>query len=140
METNIMLTRWDPFAELSRLQNDIHRVRGEARLGFSPSVDIFEEEDAIVLSAELPGMKAEDVHVHVENNVLTLSGERKLERDEEKDGYHRIERSYGSFSRAFALPKNVDAESIDAKLEDGVLRLRLPKRAAAERRRVEIHA
>ncbi len=135
-----MLTRWDPFAELSRLQNDLNRMRGESRLGFAPAVDILEEEDAIVLSAELPGMKAEDVHVHVENNVLTLSGERKLEHEEKQGGYHRIERSYGSFSRAFALPKNVDSEHIDAKLEDGVLRLKLPKRAAAERRRIEIGA
>lgn len=133
-----MLTRWDPFAELSRLQNDLHRVRGEARLGFNPAVDIFEEEDAIVLSAELPGMKAEDVHVHVENQVLTLSGERKLEREEQKEGYHRVERSYGTFTRSFTLPKHVDAESIEAKLEDGVLRLRLPKRAPAERRRIEV--
>lgn len=135
-----MLTRWDPFAELSRLQNDLNRMRGESRLGFAPAVDILEEEDAIVLSAELPGMKAEDVHVHVENNVLTLSGERKLEHEEKQGDYHRIERSYGSFSRAFALPKNVDAEHIDAKLEAGVLRLKLPKRAAAERRRIEIGA
>ncbi len=133
-----MLTRWDPFAELSRLQNDLHRVRGEARLGFNPAVDIFEEEDAIVLSAELPGMKAEDVHVHVENQVLTLSGERKLEREEQKEGYHRVERSYGTFTRSFTLPKHVDAENIEAKLEDGVLRLRLPKRAPAERRRIEV--
>ena len=133
-----MLTRWDPFAELSRLQNDMNRMRGENRLGFSPAVDILEEEDAIVLSAELPGMKADDVHVHVEHGVLTLSGERRLESEEKKGDYHRIERSYGSFSRAFALPKTVDAEAIDAKLEEGVLRLRLPKRAASEKRRIEI--
>ncbi|MBX3272249.1 MAG: Hsp20/alpha crystallin family protein [Sandaracinaceae bacterium] len=133
-----MLTRWDPFAELSRMQNDLNRMRGEQRLGFSPAVDILEEEDAILLTAELPGLKAEDVHVHVENNVLTLSGERRLESEEKKEGYHRIERSYGSFSRAFALPKTVDADAIEAKLEEGILRLRLPKRAAAERRRIAV--
>ena len=133
-----MLTRWDPFAELSRMQNDLNRMRGEQRLGFSPAVDILEEEEAILLTAELPGMKAEDVHVHVENNVLTLSGERRLENEEKKEGYHRIERSYGSFSRAFALPKTVDADAIEAKLDEGILRLRLPKRAAAERRRIAV--
>ena len=133
-----MLTRWDPFAELSRMQNDLNRMRGEQRLGFSPAVDILEEEEAILLTAELPGMKAEDVHVHVENNVLTLSGERRLENEEKKEGYHRIERSYGSFSRAFALPKTVDADAIEAKLEEGILRPRLPKRAAAERRRIAV--
>lgn len=133
-----MLTRWDPFAELSRLQNDLHRMRGESRLGFTPAVDIFEEDDAIVLSAEVPGLKADDIQVHIENNVLTLSGERKLEKEEAKEGYHRVERAYGSFSRSFALPKNVDTESIDAALEEGLLRLRLPKRAAAEKRRIAI--
>lgn len=135
-----MLTRWDPFAELSRLQSGVNRMWGEPRLGFSPAVDIFEEENAIVLSAELPGMAAEDVHVHVENSILTLSGERKLEKEEERDGYHRVERSYGSFSRAFALPKSVDGEAVEAKLVDGVLRLRLPKRAVPEKRRVEIES
>ncbi|MBZ0118255.1 MAG: Hsp20/alpha crystallin family protein [Sandaracinaceae bacterium] len=133
-----MLTRWDPFAEMSRLQDNLNRTWGEPRMVFQPSVDIFEEPEAIVLKAEVPGMKSEDVHVHVENNVLTLRGERKLEHEEKKEGYHRIERAYGSFSRSFALPKSVDAENIAAELKDGVLTLRLPKRAAPEKRRIEI--
>jgi len=134
-----MLTRWDPFSELSRLQNDVNRLRGESRLGFSPSVDIYEDDDAIVLSAEVPGLKPDDIHVHVENHVLTLGGERKLEREETKDRYHRVERSYGSFTRSFALPRNLDTESIEASLDDGVLRLRLPKKPQGEtKRRIQI--
>ncbi len=124
-----MLTRWDPFAEFTRM-------RGEPR--FSPAVDILEEDDAIVLLAEVPGMNADDINIHVENNVLTLSGERHLEREEKKERYHRVERSYGSFSRAFALPKSVDGDAVVAKLTDGVLSVRLPKRALPEKRRIEI--
>ena len=124
-----MLTRWDPFAEFNRL-------RSEPR--FSPAVDILEEDDAIIISAEIPGMKKDDVEIHIENNILTLSGERMLEETKDTDRYHRVERSYGSFSRAFALPKTVDAEAVEAKLEAGVLRLRVPKKAAAEKRRILI--
>lgn len=133
-----MLSRWDPFSEISRLQGDLNRLWGESRAGFQPAVDIFEEEGAIVMKAEVPGMKAEDLHVNVENGVLTLSGERKLENEEQREGYHRIERSYGSFTRSFVLPKTVDGESIDASLDGGLLTLRLPKREAAQPRRIEV--
>ena len=133
-----MLTRWDPFAELNRLSTDVNRLWAEQQRGFEPAVDILEEADRIVMQVEVPGMKVEDVQVHVENNVLTLSGERRIEHEENKERYHRIERSYGSFSRAFILPKSVDGDAIDAKLEDGVLRLGLPKKAVAEKRKIEI--
>ncbi|HJL17416.1 MAG TPA: Hsp20/alpha crystallin family protein [Sandaracinaceae bacterium LLY-WYZ-13_1] len=135
---NSRLTRWDPFSEISRLQSDLNRLWGESRTGFTPAVDIFEEDDAIVMRAEVPGMKAEDLHVHVDNGVLTLSGERSLENEEKRERYHRIERSYGSFSRSFVLPKSVDGDAIEANLEEGVLALRLPKKQADEKRRIEV--
>ena len=131
-----MLTRWDPFAELDRLTR-AHRVRAP-RPTFWPAVDIVEEDDAIAMTVEVAGMKAEDIKVHVEHNVLTLSGERRVEREDAEERYHRIERAYGSFQRAFVLPKNVDGEGSDASLDDGLLRLRLPKRPAAERRQIAV--
>ena len=134
-----MLTRWDPFSEISRLQTDVDRLFGESRRrAVAPAVDIVEDEEAIVLKAELPGFPADAVNVNVENDVLTLSGERKLEREDKNERYHRIERSYGTFSRSFMLPKTVDSEAIEANLDAGVLTLRLPKKAAAEKRRIEV--
>ena len=121
-----MLTHWDPFAELSRLQDRLRYVPAREP-AFRPAVDIFEDAESITLAAEVPGMKPDDIKVHVENGVLTLSGERKLEKEEKKDDYHRIERSYGSFSRSFVLPETVDADHVLAEAKDGVLRLRLPK-------------
>ena len=132
-----MLTRWDPFAELSRLQNDMNRA-STYRERFEPAVDIREEDEAIVIEAEVPGLKADNLKVHVDDNVLTLEGERRFEKEEKKERYHRIERSYGKFVRSFSLPKNVDGEHIDAKLDDGLLTVRLPKRAAPEKRRIQI--
>lgn len=130
-----MLTRWDPFSEINRLRGTL---LDEPRRGFTPAIDILEEDDGIVMKAEVPGMSAEDIHVHVENNVLTLTGERSFEREESEDRYHRVERSFGKFTRAFVLPKNVDGESIQASLGEGVLTLKLPKRAVSEKRRIEI--
>ena len=128
-----MLTRWDPFSEISRLQTDVDRLFGESRRrAVAPAVDIVEDEEAIVLKAELPGFPADAVNVNVENDVLTLSGERKLEREDKN------ERPYGTFSRSFMLPKTVDSEAIEANLDAGVLTLRLPKKAAAEKRRIEV--
>ena len=134
-----MLTRWDPFAEMSRLQNEISRSVGDPRRQpFAPAVDILETKDAILVKAELPGVKSEDVHVNVENNVLTVSGERRLEHEDEKDGYHRVERWYGSFQRSFALPRSVDSETIEAKLDAGVLTVRIPKKAEVQPRRIAV--
>jgi HSP20 family protein len=97
---------------------------------FSPAVDIYEDADAIYLKCELPGIKPEDVSIDIEKNVLTIRGERKLERDEKREGYRRIESSYGSFTRSFALPESVLADKVDAEIEDGILKLRIPKQAA----------
>ncbi|MCG8554334.1 MAG: Hsp20/alpha crystallin family protein [Proteobacteria bacterium] len=136
-----MLTRWDPFAELSRLQDQLFRGYGsDERPGFVPRVDISEDKNAIRLRAELPGMKAEDVKVHVEQNLLTLSGERTFEKDDKAETFHRIERSYGSFSRSFALPETVDTDRIEASYRHGVLQLTIAKKAQAQPRTVAVKA
>jgi HSP20 family protein len=108
--------------------------------GFAPAVDIYEDEGMITVSAQLPGVKAEDVHIDVENNVLTLSGERKLEREAKREGYHRIESSYGSFTRSFVLPESADAEKVEASLSDGVLTVRIAKRPEAAVKHIEVKA
>lgn len=140
-----MVVRFDPFAELSRLQDEFSRVAQATRkepdpreLRFQPVVDIFEAKDCIVVQAELPGVTPEDVLVHVEKNRLTLSGERRLGNAENHDGYHRIESTYGVFERSFSLPSHVDAGRIDATLEHGILTLRMPKRAEAQPRRIQV--
>jgi len=135
-----MLTTWDPFSEMTRLQEQMaRRFAGNGRpVAFRPAVDIFEDDEAITITAELPGMKAEDVHVDVDESVLTLRGERKLESEEKREGYHRIERSYGAFTRSFSLPENVDAENIDAQMKEGLLRVQLPKRPQPQPKKIEV--
>jgi HSP20 family protein len=144
------LVTYDPFRELRSLQDEVNRVfstsfnrSGDNELmrgAWSPSVDIYENKDQIVLEAELPGMKPEDVNISIENNVLTVHGERKFEKKDEQDNFHRVERSYGSFTRSFTLPPTVAADSADAVFENGVLRLMLAKREEAKPRRIEIKA
>jgi len=145
------LITYDPFRELRSLQDEVNRVfssnfnRGGGESGmmqgaWNPSVDIFENKDQIVLEAELPGMKPEDVNISIENNVLTIHGERKFEKKDDKDNFHRVERSYGSFTRSFTLPPTVSSEGVDAVFENGILRLALAKREEAKPRRIEIKA
>lgn len=133
-----MLTRWDPFDEMDRLTGRFFRDSSREQRGFAPSVDIFENDGEIELRAELPGVKSEDVHLDVTDNVLTVSGERKLEHEEEREGYRRIERSYGKFTRSFTLPRNVDQENIRAEMREGILHVTLPKREEQKARRIEI--
>jgi len=137
-----MLSLWEPFGELGRFQREMERsfagLRPGARGEFSPAVDVHEEKDAIVVRAELPGVKREEIDVSVDGNVLTLKGERKLEKEEEGKRYHRVERAYGSFVRYFQLPTTVDAERIEAKLADGVLTLRVPKKEAVKARKINV--
>jgi len=151
MEEMIMnLVTYDPLRELRSLQDEVNRVfsssfsRGSdnemMRGAWSPTVDIYENKDQIVLEAELPGMKPEDVNISVENNVLTIHGERKFEKKDEKDNFHRVERSYGSFTRSFTLPPTVSSEAADAVFENGILRLTLAKREEAKPRRIQIKA
>ena len=145
------ITRYDPFRDLRNLQEEVNRLftgnmarsfdeEGIARGAWSPSVDIYENKDQIVLEAELPGMKREDFDVSVENNVITLRGERHFEKKEESDNYHRVERAYGSFTRSFTLPNTVTAEGATADYANGVLRVSLPKREETKARRIEIKA
>jgi HSP20 family protein len=107
--------------------------------GWMPAVDIRETDDAYVFHAELPGMKKADINITVENNILTLSGERVFAGDSEKNDFRRIERAYGSFTRSFTLPNKVKAEKVEAAFNDGVLSITVPKMEEAKPRRVEIH-
>jgi len=135
-----MLVRWDPFEEMNRLHDHYFGGRGLARQAFQVAVDIREEADAFYVDAEVPGLAAEDVKVDVENKVLTLSGERKVEKEENEGTYRRVERQYGSFTRSFSLPETVDADKISADLKNGVLELRLPKKAAPTPKKIAVKA
>lgn len=137
-----MLTNWDPFSEIQRLQEEISRrfVPNGRAPSFRPAVDIYEDEEGITLTAELPGVEAKDVEIDVHENVLTLKGERRLEKEDRRDGYHRIERAYGSFSRSFVLPDGVEADKCEAEMKDGLLRVRLPKRPHSKPRKIEVRA
>ncbi len=139
-----MLNHWDPFVDFARLSKDMFRYpeafNGEASNRFVPAVDVTEEKDAYLVIAELPGLKAEDIQINVEKNVLTLSGERKLDHKEQKDGYVRVERAYGAFTRSFVLPDTADGEKVDANLSDGLLKVRIPKRPSAQPRKITVRA
>ena len=143
------ITRYDPFRDLRSLQDEVNRLfstsfsrsygdEGIARGTWTPTVDIFENKDNIVLEAELPGMNREDFELTVENNVLTLRGERRFEKKSESDNYHRVERAYGSFTRSFTLPQTVSGEGATAEYKNGVLRVVLQKREEVKARRIEI--
>jgi HSP20 family protein len=143
------LVRRDPFSELKGLQDDFARLfnttwprffNGEEVLSgsWAPSVDIYEDQNSIVLEADLPGIKPEDFKLSIENYKLTLSGERKLEKDEKGENFHRIERSYGSFTRNFTLPSTVNVDEVKAEFKDGVLRVTLPKREEVKAREIQV--
>jgi HSP20 family protein len=142
------IIKYDPFRELRSLQDDMNRLfmsnfsrgseEGFMSGGWLPSVDIFENKENLVIEAELPGMQREDVDVSIENNVLTLKGERKFEKKDEGDNYHRVERSYGSFTRSFTLPQTVTSEGATADFSNGVLRVTLNKREETKARKIEI--
>ena len=143
------VVRYDPFRDLRTLQEEVNRLfstnltrafgdEGIGRGAWAPSVDIYENKDQIVLEAELPGMKQEEFDLSIENNVITLRGERKFEKTDEADNYHRVERSYGAFTRSFTLPQTVSAEGATAEYNNGVLRVTLPKREEVKARRIQI--
>jgi HSP20 family protein len=140
-----MLTRYDPFRDLFRLQDALSRTfddrvggaNGES-VGWAPPCDIFEDGDGVTVRFELAGVEPKDVDIRFENGVLTLRGERKLEREDKKDGYHRVEIQYGSFSRSFSLPGTVDSERIRAESKNGVLTVTLPKKAEAKPRAIQV--
>jgi HSP20 family protein len=141
------ITRWDPFREVAALQNRVNSLfrdfnDGESSLtttNFIPAVDIYEDEKRIVLKLEVPGIPEKELDVTVENNTLVVKGERKFEKEEKEENFHRIERRYGSFSRAFTLPTTVETENIDAKYENGVLKLELEKKPEAQPKQIKVN-
>jgi HSP20 family protein len=139
--------RWDPFSGITSLQNrrnslfqDFARQAKDEQVkaGFAPPVDIYEDEHGIVLKLEVPGMKQDDLDVRLENQTLTVRGERKFESEEKQENFQRIEHRYGSFYRAFTLPTTVDAENVTAQYDAGVLKLELKKRAETKPKQIKI--
>jgi HSP20 family protein len=147
------IVRWEPFRDLVGLQERMNRLFDESFRGinrtsgeedwvggsWAPAVDIYEQNGNIVLKAELPGVDPKDVDVRVENNILTLRGERKLDNEVKRENYHRVERAYGSFTRSFTLPNVVDTEKIKAEYKDGLLRMTLPKKDEARPKQISIN-
>lgn len=148
------ITRLDPFAELGSVQDRFNQLFNQPFFGnfgrmlvpeqgsgftqFIPPVDIYEDEHNITLQAELPGIEEKDLDIRVDNNILTISGERKLENEENRENFHRIERSFGRFTRSFTLPPTVDTEHVNAEFVNGVLRIALPKTEAAKPKQIKI--
>ena len=144
-----VITRWDPFREYSTLQDRMNRLfrdsfgsegREESLTTstFAPPVDVYEDEQNLILKLEIPGVEESDLNVSVEDNTLTVQGERKFEKSNNEKGFHRIERSYGNFTRSFAVPNTFDTENIAATFKNGVLTVKLPKREAAKPRTIKI--
>jgi HSP20 family protein len=140
-----MLTRYDPWRELSRVQDEMTRLlddrfafRAGESLGWTPAVDIYEDEEGLSLRFDLAGVEPKDVDIRFENGLLTIKGERKLEKEDKKDNYHRIELSYGAFNRSFSLPSTVDPEKIRAESRNGVLSIHLPKKPEAKPKTVQV--
>ena len=141
------IVRWDPVREVDSLQSEVNRVfdaffgngasRGTARR-WIPAMDLVETGDHLVLRADLPGLERDDVEIEVKDGVLTISGERKAEHEEKSEGFYRVERSFGAFSRSLTLPKGIDATQVAAEFDKGVLEVRIPKPAEAKPHRVQI--
>ena len=145
-----VIARWDPFREFSTLQDRMNRLfresygpegRDEALTTsqFAPPVDVYEDEHNVVLKVEVPGIDEKDIDVRVENNVLTVHGERKVEKEEKEENFRRVERQYGSFTRTFTLPSTVDADRIQADYDKGVLKIVLPKKAEAKPKQIKVN-
>ncbi len=145
-----VLTRWEPFREFASLQDRINRVfrdtysegsRDEslATSSFAPAVDVYEDEHNVTLKVEVPGIDEKDIDIRLENNTLTVHGERKIEKEEKEENYRRVERQYGSFTRTFTLPTTVDAEKVSANYDKGVLSITLPKKAEAKPKQIKVN-
>src|SRR5215216_2080988 len=147
----VTIVRWEPFRELSSLQTEMNRLFNAAFEGSSggtsatgaarrwtPAMDLLETDDQFVLRADLPGLAEDDVNVELEDNVLTVSGERKSEHESRREGYYRIERASGSFQRSLTLPEGVNADAIEASFDKGVLEVRIPKPEERKPRKVAI--
>jgi HSP20 family protein len=144
-----VLTRFYPYRELNTLQDRVNRLFHESFSGgrdeslatssFAPAVDVYEDEHNVTLKIEVPGIDEKDIDVRVENNTLTVHGERKFEKEEKEENYRRVERQYGSFSRTFTLPNTVDTESVSADYEKGVLKIKLAKKAEAKPKQIKVN-
>jgi HSP20 family protein len=143
------IVRWEPLRELNSLQSEMNRLfntvfdqpasaSGNVMRRWMPAMDLVESADHFVLRADLPGMSEEDVNIEFEDGTLTVSGERKTEHEEEKEGYHRVERSFGAFSRSLTLPQGVDPEAVTASFDRGVLEIRIPKPEQRKPRKISI--
>jgi HSP20 family protein len=141
------LTRWYPIREVAALQNRFNSLLqdlgGDAETvtaaSFVPAVDVYEDAEKVVLKLEIPGIREQDVDVRVENQTLSVRGERKFEAEEKEENFHRIERRYGSFFRSFSLPTSVDTENVKASYNAGVLKLEMKKKASAQPRQIKIN-
>ena len=142
------IARWDPFLELKTLDDRLNRWLGRSPastegtsagvLQFAPPADVYEDDNKITLKMEVPGVKQEDLDIRIDGNTLSVSGERKFEKDEKKENFRRVERQYGSFSRLFELPSSADRENITANFKNGVLQIEVPKRAEARGKQIQI--
>jgi HSP20 family protein len=144
-----VLTRWDPYREFSSVQDRLNRLfnasfsegRDEslATSSFAPAVDVYEDEHNVTLKIEVPGIDEKDIDVRIENNTLTVHGERKFEKEEKEENYRRVERQYGSFTRTFSLPQTVDQENVQADYDKGVLKIKLSKKAEAKPKQIKVN-
>jgi HSP20 family protein len=141
------INRWDPFREVVALQNRVNNLFREMNDGdsplttasFVPAVDVYEDSRKVVLKLEVPGINEKDLDIRVENNTLTVKGERKFEKEEKEENFHRIERRYGTFYRAFTLPSTVDTEHVQANYENGILKLELSKKPEAQPKQIKVN-
>ena len=144
-----VLTRWDPFREFSTVQDRLNRLfrdsYGEGReealttSTFAPLVDVYEDEHNLPSKIEVPGIDEKDIDVRIENNTLTVHGERKFEKEEKEENFRRVERQYGSFTRSFTLPNTVDAEHVQAHYDKGILKVQLAKKAEAKPKQIKVN-
>jgi len=144
------LIRWDPFREMSSLQERMNRLLADYRTrspfgeeemaqgAWIPAVDIYETKESIVLNVELPGVTKEDISLEVKDSTLTIKGEKKLEKNVKEENFHRMERTYGSFTRAFTLPSTVQQDKVKAKFRDGILEIMLPKAEEARPKQIKV--
>ena len=144
------IVRWEPLRELSSLQNEMNRLfntvfdapatpgNGGTMRRWVPAMDLLETADHFVLRADLPGMTQDDVKIELEDSTLTVSGERKSEHEDKQEGYYRVERAFGSFSRSLTLPKGINADAVTASFDNGVLEIRVPKPEERKPRRISI--
>jgi HSP20 family protein len=146
-----LLTRWEPFREFSTMQDRMNRMNRLFResyeapeealttTSFAPPVDIYEDEHNITLKLEVPGIDEKDIDVRIENNTLTVHGERKIEKEEKEENFRRVERQYGEFTRSFTLPSSIDSGQVSAHYDKGVLKIKLAKKAEAKPKQIKVN-